>query len=213
MIISNYKKFKFQNLKNGNQDYCQISGRKNLIEVVDLGNQPLADTLIEKKNFYKTEKKYPLKLLRSPDLGYAQLSHVVSGVKVYHPNYPYRPGITREILSHYNEQIKENIKSLNINRRSLVLDIGSNDGSQLLYYKKFGMQTIGVEPTNIANIANKNGITTLKEFFNLRVSKNISKNYGKAKLITSTNVFAHMSTLHDVMLGIINLLDKMDTLY
>ena len=70
-------------------------------------------------------------------MGYAQLSHVVSGVKVYHPNYPYRPGITREILSHYNEQIKENIKSLNINRRSLVLDIGSNDGSQLLYYKKF----------------------------------------------------------------------------
>ena len=94
MNINNYKKYKFQNLKNGNQRYCQITNKKNLIEVIDLGNQPLADSLIEKKNLNKKEKKYPLKLLRSPTLGYAQLSYVVPGEKVYHPNYPYRPGTT-----------------------------------------------------------------------------------------------------------------------
>ena len=208
MNINNYKKYKFQNLKNGNQKYCQITNKKNLIEVIDLGNQPLADSLIEKKNLNKKEKKYPLKLLRSPTLGYAQLSYVVPGEKVYHPNYPYRPGITKEILMHYEDQVKENIKKLNLQKGDLVVDIGSNDGSLLSYYKKFNMNIAGVEPTNIANIANKNKIFTLKKFFNLLSSNHIIKLKGKAKLITSTNVFAHMATLHDVMLGVLNLMDR-----
>jgi hypothetical protein len=208
MNINNYKKYKFQNLKNGNQRYCQITNKKNLIEVIDLGNQPLADSLIEKKNLNKKEKKYPLKLLRSPTLGYAQLSYVVPGEKVYHPNYPYRPGITKEILMHYEDQVKENIKKLNLQKGDLVVDIGSNDGSLLSYYKKFNMNIAGVEPTNIANIANKNKIFTLKKFFNLLSSNHIIKLKGKAKLITSTNVFAHMATLHDVMLGVLNLMDR-----
>merc|ERR1711991_672733 len=70
------------------------------------------------------------------------------------------------------------------------------------------MNVAGVEPTNIADIANKNKIYTLKKFFNLSSSNQIVKSKGKAKLITSTNVFAHMSTLHDVMLGVLNLMDE-----
>ena len=104
--------------------------QENLIDVIDLGNQPLADTLIE-KNLNKKVRKYPLKLLRSPTLGYAQLNYVVPGEKVYHPNYPYRPGITKEILMHYNDQVKENIKNLKLQDGNLVVDVGSNDGSLL----------------------------------------------------------------------------------
>ena len=208
MNISKFKSFTYQNQKNGIQKYCQISGKKNLIDVIDLGNQPLADTLIKRSDLNVKEKFYPLKLLRSPDLGYAQLNYVVSSKKVYHPKYPYRPGITKEILVHYKDQVKENIKKLNLSKNSLVADIGSNDGSLLNYYRKFNMKIVGVEPTNIANIANKNKINTLKKFFNLETSNEIIKKYGKAKLITSTNVFAHMPTLHDFMLGVVNLMDE-----
>ena len=207
MNISKYKKYKFQNLKKGNQTYCQITGKKNLVDSIDLGKQPLADSLLEKKDLNKKETKYPLKLLRSPTLGYGQLSYVVPGNKVYHPNYPYRPGITKEILMHYNDQVKENIKQLKLKKGDLIVDIGSNDGSLLYHYKKFDMNVAGVEPTNIANIANKNKIYTLKKFFNHSSSNHIVKSKGKARLITSTNVFAHMSTLHDFMLGVLNLMD------
>ena len=208
MNINKYKKYNFQNIKNGKQSYCQISGKKNLIDVIDLGNQPLADSLIKKKDLNKKEKKYPLKLLRSPTLGYAQLNYIVPEGEVYHPNYPYRPGITKEILMHYSDQVKENIKRLKLQKGDLVIDVGSNDGSLLSYYKKFNMNVAGVEPTNIANIANKDKIFTLKKFFNLESSNQIVRTKGKAKLITSTNVFAHMSTLHDVMLGVVNLMDN-----
>lgn len=208
MNINKYKKYNFQNIKNGKQSYCQISGKKNLIDVIDLGNQPLADSLIKKKDLNKKEKKYPLKLLRSPTLGYAQLNYIVPGEEVYHPSYPYRPGITKEILMHYNDQVKENIKRLKLQKGDLVIDVGSNDGSLLSYYKKFNMNVAGVEPTNIADMANRNKIFTLKKFFNLDSSNQILRTKGKAKLITSTNVFAHMSTLHDVMLGVVNLMDN-----
>ena len=67
---------------------------------------------------------------------------------------------------------------------------------------------MGVEPTNISKIANKNGINTIQSFFNKNISEKIIKEQGRAKLITSTNVFAHMSTLGDVMEGITKLLDK-----
>ena len=86
--------------------------------------------------------------------------------------------------------------------------IGSNDGSLLKHFKVNGLKTIGVEPTNIAKIANNNGIQTIQSFFNEEVAGNIVNKNNKAKLITCTNVFAHMSTLGDVMDGIVKLLDE-----
>ena len=75
------------------------------------------------------------------------------------------------------------------------------------HFRSKGLNVVGIEPTNIAKLANDNGIFTLQSFFNLEVVKNIISNKGKAKLITSTNVFAHMSTLGDVMDGIVEALD------
>ena len=69
------------------------------------------------------------------------------------------------------------------------------------------MNVIGVEPTNIAKIANQNDIYTIQSFFNEEVADKVIKEKGKVKLITSTNVFAHMSTLGDVMDAIVKLLD------
>lgn len=201
-------KFDFQNVKDGHLDYCQISGKKNLKEFIDLGDQPLSDTLLEEKDLKKSiEKKYPLKILRSPTLGHSQLSFVVPNKELYHLNYPYRPGITKEIVDHHKDQSKINISKFKIQKKSLVVDIGSNDGTLLNAYKENDMKVVGVEPTNMAQVAIKNGVPTIQKPFDLNVSKEIIKKYSKAKLITATNVFAHMSSLGDVMEGVIELLD------
>ena len=202
-------KYSFQNVKNGNLDYCQITGQKNLKEFIDLGIQPLSDTLLEKKDLKNfKEKKYPLKILRSPILGHSQLNYIVPQEELYHLDYPYRPGITKEIVDHHMEQAKINIKALKINKNSLVADIGSNDGTLLNAYKENDMKVVGIEPTNMAKVAIENGINTIQKPFNLLVAKEILRNHSKAKLITATNVFAHMSSLGDVMEGVIELLDE-----
>jgi hypothetical protein len=91
---------------------------------------------------------------------------------------------------------------------ALCVDIGSNDGTLLTGFKQQGMRALGVEPTNIAKIARaENGIDTIQSFFTEALAKEIAKDYGKAKVITATNVFAHMAPLGEVVRGICALLD------
>jgi hypothetical protein len=88
------------------------------------------------------------------------------------------------------------------------VDIGSNDGTLLTGFKRVGMRVLGVEPTNIAKIAREeNGIDTIQSFFTEELATNIARDYGKAKVMTATNVFAHMNGLGEVMRGICALLD------
>ena len=201
------RNLKFQNINPGNLEYCQISGKKDLYEVIDLGEQPLCDSLLTSDDIKnKNEKFYPLKLMRSKSLGHGQLSYVPKDSEIYHLDYPYRPGITQEVVDHHKEQSDKIIKKNKLEKNSFVVDIGSNDGTLLKEYKKKGMKVLGVEPTNMARIANEESIETLQMSFNLKATDQIRKKYGKAKLITATNVFAHMSTLNDVISGIVDLL-------
>tara|TARA_B110000438_G_scaffold289492_1_gene324126 strand:- start:383 stop:1642 length:1260 start_codon:yes stop_codon:yes gene_type:complete len=200
--------YKFHDANSGILDRCQISNRNDLDFVIDLGDQPLCDTLLSKNDLKKIEKKYPLKLYRSKSLGHGQLNYIVPGEEVYFPEYPYRPGITKEVQIHHSERSLETIKKYNIIKNSLIVDIGSNDGTLLGFYKKNSMRVLGVEPTNTAKIAIQDGIDTIQDFFNEKIAKDIVASYGKASLITATNVFAHMSTLGSVIMGIKELLQN-----
>ena len=99
------------------------------------------------------------------------------------------------------------VDRLNIKPSDLVIDIGSNDGTILQGFKNKGIRVLGVEPTNIANVATQNGIDTINEFFNEEVAKKIQYAYGKASLIIGANVFAHVASLGSLLRGI-NLLLK-----
>src|SRR3989344_6494489 len=143
-----------------------------------------------------------------PESGLAQLDHVVHGSIISPADYPYRAGISPP-LREYQQAFADDItEKFQIPQGSLCVDIGSNDGTLLTGFKRHGMRTLGVEPTNIAKIARKeNKIDTLQEFFTEEVAKGIVKKHGEAKVITMTNVFAHMAPLGEVMRGLKTLLD------
>ena len=98
------------------------------------------------------------------------------------------------------------ISKYDLNSNDLVMDLGSNDGTLLSSFQKSGIKTIGVEPTNIAKIANQNGIETIQEFFNRDVAKIIKNKFGQVSLVLATNMFAHMSTIGEVISGIESIL-------
>ena len=199
-------KYSFHDAKVGKLNKCQISNKDDLELVIDLGHQPLCDTLLNDEDLDKHEKTYPLRFYRSKSLGHAQLDYIVSGDDVYFPEYPYRPGITKEVGIHHSKRCLETIDKFNIEKNSLIVDIGSNDGTLLSFYKDNLMRVIGVEPTNTAKIAINNGVSTIQKFFNEKVANEVIGSHGQAKLITATNVFAHMATLGEVIRGIKNLL-------
>ena len=193
----------------GKLDYCQITGSKNLFEAMDLGHQPPCDALLSSEDLHQPEVSYPLRLMISPESGLGQLDHIVSGNIIYPVIYPYRAGISKPLKDYLLEIADGLVKDFKFAPNSLCVDIGCNDGTLLSGLKKNGMRTVGVEPTNMAQYAwGENGVETIQEFFTEDVAKQILEKYGKAKIITTTNVFAHMAPLGEVMRGINALLDK-----
>ena len=189
-------------IKNGHQSNCQICNSKKLNLVLDLGHQPLCDSLLTKEMLNKLEKTFPLRMMWCEECCLAQLDYCVDGNEVYHPDYPYRTGITKELVEYLENMSSSLIKKYNLNENDLVVDLGSNDGTLLNGFKNNRINVIGVEPTNISQIANKNNIETIQDFFTVDVADNIKTKIGEASLILATNMFAHMATIGEVISGI-----------
>jgi len=169
---------------------------------MDLRNQPLCDSLLTAEQLGQPEHYYPLQQFWCKNCTLSQLNYVVPGDVVYHQNYPYRTGVTRELATYQQQMAADLIRDLNLAPDSLVSDIGSNDGTLLSGFKAQGMRVIGIEPTNIAHIANEDGIETIHAPFDQKIAKQVVETAGHAKLVTATNVFAHMASLGDVIEGL-----------
>lgn len=193
-------------VKTGHIEACQICNSKKLHTILDLGHQPLCDTLLTKEMLDQPEKNYPLRMIWCESCTGVQIDYCVSGSDVYHPNYPYRSGITKE-LAEYQVKIGEAlIKKYDLGQKDLVIDVGSNDGTLLSGFKNEGVRVLGVEPTNIAKIANANGIKTIQSFFDIKTAKKIKSKYDKASIVVTTNTFAHMQTIGEFITGAYHLL-------
>lgn len=190
------------NIPNGPISQCQVCGNPDLKEVLNLGHQPLCDTLLSRDDLLKPETQFPLRQMWCPNCTLSQLDYVVSGPVVYHAEYPYRSGVTRELAAYQAELARDVTSLLQIPKASFVVDIGSNDGTLLTSFRDLGMRVQGVEPTNIARYAIQAGIETLQEPFTPNAARSIVESAGNAKLVTATNVFAHMQGLGDFLEGL-----------
>lgn len=185
---------------------CQICGNKKLLPVIDLGPQPPCDRLVTSEEQYESEYFFPMFIVRCADCGLVQAGYIAPPEIVFPPEYPYRAGITKMLVDNFNELATKSIAELKLKKGDLVVDVGSNDGTALLAFKRHGMRVVGVEPTNVANIAIKDGVPTIQKFFTKDVGGLIVKKYGKAKLVIATNVFAHINNLSSFVKGVATIL-------
>lgn len=186
---------------------CRLCKSKNLKKVIDLGDSPPPNTLLTKDQLVKKEPFSPLMVNFCLDCGQVQLSHVVSPELMFR-SYPYVSSTSMVMVKHFEEYAKSVYKNLELKKGALVVEIGSNDGILLKFFKKLGAKVLGIDPArNIAKLATKEGILTLPEFFTAGIAKKVAKKYGKAKLIIGNNVFAHINNLDEVMAGVTELLE------
>ncbi len=189
-------------LKDGFQDKCQICGSKNLHEIIDLGNQPLADKLpLINENATKVIS-YPLIQSFCKDCGLNQLRYICSSKLMFGDNYNYKTGVTKELVDYQANMASTLVEELCLSQKDLVCDLGSNDGTLLKGFKNCGVKIFGVEPTDISEIANNSGIPTLRSPFGVKAAEIIKSKYGEASLATATNVFAHVQNLGDFLRGL-----------
>jgi C-methyltransferase-like protein/putative zinc binding protein/methyltransferase family protein len=191
----------------GTVSRCQITGSENLFEIIDLGHQAPCNALLTSEMLDRPEATYPLRLFHCPESGLAQLDFVVDASVIFYPNYPYRSGISEPLREYQRAFADRIVERFGISRGDLCVDVGSNDGTLLTGFKRHGVRALGVEPTNIARIArDENGVETVQRFFAEAVARDIVTECGQARVVTMTNVFAHVASLGDVMHGLARLL-------
>ncbi len=192
----------------GAQRRCQICKGTKLTEVLSLGNQPIVQKYLSQKELLEPEVMYPLAIMYCGTCGLLQLNYIVDPKRVFPADYPYRSGLTNMLIRNFEELAGSLQKSGYINKGDLVVDIGSNDGTLLKPFKARGARVVGVEPTDAAKVANKAGIKTLQEFLSSKSVKKIIASFGKAKIITATNVFAHINDTDSLVRNIKALMNR-----
>ncbi len=191
----------------GHLTRCQICGAEDLQPVIELCFSAPCDSLRTAAQLAAGETSYPLNLLRCRACGLVQIDYVVDPKELFFPEYPYRSGITETLRRNLHAIAAHVSDRIGLRGDSLVVDIGSNDGTILQGFRSKGMRVLGVEPTNIAQIAVANGIPTVNAFFDPQAARRIVAEHGRAGLVTAANVFAHVNTLGSLLEGIGHLLD------
>jgi SAM-dependent methyltransferase len=182
---------------------CKLCGNKKLKKVIYLGKSPLANNLLKEP---KGANLYPLEVNFCPRCYNCQLSYVVDRDELFR-GYLYVTSTTKTFRDHFGKMAEDITKEFDLNSKSIVVDIGSNDGLLLKKFNQWGINTIGVEPAeNIAKMAIKDGVDTIIDFFNKEVVYAIGEVDGRVDIITANNVFAHTDGLEDMVINVKNLL-------
>lgn len=186
---------------------CRICGNKKMHFFLSLGSMPIPNGFLTKKDLKKPEPHYPLGVYVCEKCWLVQLTHVIPA-DIMFKNYLYIPSTSTTMLRHFKLLAKDIIKKYNLNKGDLVIDVGSNDGTLLGFFKEEEIPVLGIDPaSNLAQVARLKGIDTIDDFFNVSLAKKIVKEKGRAKIITATNAIAHIHDLHSVCEGVKVLLE------
>lgn len=167
----------------------------------DLGMSPLANSYLKSEDLNGMEPFYPLRTFVCNECLLVQLEEFESPEHIF-SNYAYFSSYSETWLNHVEDLASKTINRFELDKNSRVIEVASNDGYLLQYFKKKNIEILGIEPAaNIAKVAEEKGISTMTKFFNTNTAKEL-KNLGKqADLLIAINVLPHVPNLKDFVDG------------
>lgn len=178
---------------------CRVCDSTELLPAIDLGQQPWCNNFLRADDVGR-EPYYPLRVVYCGQCSTAQLDYTVKK-EIMFGDHTYLSGTTRSLGEHFRQvaqQVDERFFA-GVEGKS-VLDIGSNDGTQLKHFQALGYQVLGVEPSKTtARLAVEAGVDTVNEFFNLDLARRLGRQF---HVVNAAGVFFHLEELHSVADGI-----------
>lgn len=170
--------------------------------MLSLGTMPLANALLTAEQLHQPEPTYPLDLAFCPQCTLVQITKTVPPEKLFR-EYLYFSSFSDTMLQHAKDIGHQLVGSRDLNTRSLVVELGSNDGYLLQYFVTKGIPVLGIEPAqNIAKVAEAKGVRTLSKFFGERLAHKLRRQGQCADVIIANNVLAHVADLNGFVEGI-----------
>jgi SAM-dependent methyltransferase len=184
-------------------EFCRSCGSSLPKPFLDLGNSPLSNGYLSEKNLHDMEPYYPLEIYYCPHCSLVQLEEFETPEQIFSPDYAYFSSYSSSWLAHSKEYVEMMVRRFNFNKDSRIMEIASNDGYLLQYFKEHHIPVKGVEPAeNTAEIAIAKGIPTDIKFFNTGYAKDMVSRNWTADLIIGNNVLAHNPDLNDFAEGL-----------
>lgn len=183
---------------------CRACGCSDLKLVLDLGRVPLANSLLTAEEVAAgDEERFPLALFFCSDCTLVQIGETVIPDRMF-KHYLYASSFSETMLRHARTLVDRMVAERALGPDALVVEIASNDGYLLQYYKQQGIPVQGIEPAeNIAEMAvREKGIPTLVEFFNAELGRRLASEGRFADVIHAHNVFAHVPNPSDFVQGL-----------
>ncbi|HEX8458782.1 MAG TPA: class I SAM-dependent methyltransferase [Pyrinomonadaceae bacterium] len=182
---------------------CRSCGAATLVSILDLGRTPLANALLTEAQLAEREEVYPLELVFCPACTLVQITETVPPEKLFR-EYFYLSSFSDTMLRHAESAVHELTRARALNSESLVVEVASNDGYLLQYYKRAGIPVLGIEPaTNIARVAEQErGIPTVCDFFGADLAARLAGEGRRADVIHGNNVLAHVADLNGFVSGL-----------
>jgi hypothetical protein len=178
---------------------CRACNSTKIFDAINLGDIPIAAGFA--KNDYDIPELYETKMVVCQSCGLGQTSIDLDESLLF-SYYNFRTSISKSFLEHSKKYCEIVIEKYQIKKGDWVLELASNDGYMLKYFKEKGIDVLGIDPAkNLVFYSAINGVPTISEFFNSKLAKKILNEKGHPKLIIANNVLAHVPNIQDFMNG------------
>jgi SAM-dependent methyltransferase len=186
----------------GPEPPCRLCGAPLRDTFADLGSSPLANAYPTAEERARGERFLPLRALVCRECFLVQLPALATPEEIF-SEYAYFSSYSDTWVEHARRYVEEMLARGVVGAGSLVLEVASNDGYLLRFFRERGVEVLGVEPArNVAEAARAAGVPTLNEFFGAEVGRRLAAEGRDADLVVGNNVLAHVPDAHDFVEGL-----------
>ena len=186
---------------------CRSCAGKDLSVFLSLGDMPLSDGFLAPDDLQRPEPRYPLDVAFCPDCALVQILETVPPEELFGADYPYFSSFTDALLEHSAANVAARIAERQLDGDSLVIELASNDGYLLQYYRQRGIPVLGIDPApGPVAAARARGVETLEAFFGRDLAAQLAADGRRADVIHANNVLAHVADTNGFVAGMGTLL-------
>jgi len=186
---------------------CRSCGGGELAEILDLGDTPIANSLVDPDDAPASDERYPLGLVFCRSCSLVQLTYELPATAIFGEDYPYYSSFSDELCRHAAAHVEGLLATRDLGSDSFAVEVASNDGYLLRNFVAAGVPVLGIDPApGPAAAANAAGVPTTVGFFGVELARQVVAEHGHADVIVANNVMAHVPELNDFVGGLATLL-------